>query len=192
MSTLTRVAGRLALFLSVGSFVAVPYSVEARPQSGFSIFGGTARHVTKDKGGSLFNYTSEGVSAGFDYQFALGEYFSINLFVMSTEENFKGASFPEGSIDSGGHGIIGLQGRLWFGNYYLGAHAGSYNQRLSINGMERQTRGEFFNGYGLATGYRIGESGFYLGGQIDRANLLFAGFTEVQVTGARLHFGHRW
>ena len=106
--------------------------------NGFGLFAGLSSHSMNPQPqvGSAQDYSSSGVSLGIDYQFALGESFSLNPFLMSAGERVSGGITDTTS----GHGILGIEGRYWLNNeYFLGAHVGSYSEVLQSNSSNVST-----------------------------------------------------
>ena len=100
--------GAMALF----GITALAGLALAEAESGFGIYGGYANHSSKGQfteapfDGQEFEFSSQGLSYGIDYQFALGDSFSISPFLMSSQEQFEEESnfFSSLGIDVGaGH-----------------------------------------------------------------------------------------
>lgn len=165
----------------------------AGPQNGFSINGGLiSSNTSTTVTGGFFNglsysYSGAGLSLGIDYQFALGNNFSLNPFLMTSGETISGL----GSNIVGGHAILGLQARLWLSEaMFVGGHIGSYSETLSNPNMNLQTSASG-PGAGLVVGWENPYTGVYVMGQVDSATLNYAG-TDTKLTDARLSIGYRW
>ena len=171
---------------------AVTPVASAAPKSGWSVFGGAASHSSSGeitKGtlqGSTFSISSSGLSIGGDYQFALSDEFSLNLFLVSSSES---ASSTELLIDSAGHAIWGIQGRFWMEGLLVGGHIGNYSEVLSDTNAGTSVVSTGF-GSGLVVGWES-EGGLFGAVQIDQVTVK-ASDASTNVSGTRLHVGYRW
>jgi hypothetical protein len=168
-------------------------TAHAAPENGFSVNGGlvaSGTAVTITGGvfkGVAYSYSGSGLSLGVDYQFALGQHFSLNPFLMSSGEAISGL----GNSVSGGHGIVGLQGRFWFGSGgFIGAHIGSYSETVTFNKYNISTNASGPGG-GLVAGWENPAGGIYVLGQVDSAKLNYVN-TDTKYADVRLSVGYRW
>ncbi|MGV8935382.1 MAG: hypothetical protein ACOH1I_12190 [Gallionellaceae bacterium] len=156
----------------------------AEAKNGFSLNAGTASH-SRTCGVCTANSTS-GLSLGMDYQFALSSNFSINPFLMTSSE-----TVPNISGMSAGHGILGVQGRFWIGDIFMGAHLGSYSEVFTTSNSTASANG---TGAGLVVGWEKPDGGLYVMGQFDSATVTpnTAGYADAKFTALRLSVGYRW
>ncbi|MBI3993068.1 MAG: hypothetical protein HY342_07325 [Candidatus Lambdaproteobacteria bacterium] len=172
--------------------VATAGVAQAAPGSGFAVFGGFASHNSSGKitkgalTGQTFSLSSSGLSIGGDYQFALSDAVSLNLLLASSSES---VSSDELAVDTTGHGILGVEGRLWFNELFIGAHFGNYSEVLieSSSGLSVSLSGF---GTGFIVGWESPE-GLFLSGQVDQAALTAAD-AEADLSGVRVQIGYRW
>lgn len=165
-----------------------------QPGNGFGLFAGISSHSMhpEPQVGTAPDYSSSGVSLGIDYQFGLGESFSLNPFLMSAGERVSG-----GITDStSGHGILGIEARYWLNNeYFLGAHIGSYSEVLQSNSSNVSTSASG-GGFGVTAGWENNSRDSTFGGmfvalQLDKAKIRYDN-ADVGLSGLRLHIGYRW
>ena len=163
-------------------FTGVAYAV---PKNGFSLNAGTASH-NRDCNGCTNSKTS-GLSIGMDYQFSLSNNFSISPFLMSSSETASNVS----NNDAVGHGILGGQIRYWVGDVFIGAHLGRYSEALIIGNTLFSGAG---GGTGLVAGWEAPDSGVYVMGQFDSANVTYptSSNANINFTALRLSLGYRW
>ena len=164
---------------------------EARPESGFGLFGGFASHSADGTftippfTGINFSYSSSGLSIGIDYQIAMGENISFSPFLVSSSE---GTSGDLASGVDAGHGILGIQLRYWMEDLFLGGHFGNYSEVLSGGPGGDNSASGF--GFGFIVGLEQ-ESGLFFSGQYDTFTVNYSD-ADVDLTGIRLHIGYRW
>ena len=162
--------------------------VYAAPSSGWSFNLGYASH-TSDVTEFSEEYDSSGLSIGGDYQFAINDSLSINLFLMSSIESTSGNVSVKGG--GAGHGVFGVQGRFWSDNLYVGAHLGSYSEVLLDLPYNDNVAGQAF-GYGFVAGLE-NKDGWYAQGQYDIATGVDTwSDTDIDLTALRLSVGYRW
>ena len=168
-------------------------STFAAPENGFGLYGGFASHSSDGvitagaPTGTEFEFSSSGLSIGIDYQFALGDSFSISPFLVSSSESFTDETGIFVENDGGSHGIIGVQFRLWFEDVFVGAHVGNYSEVIRFSTSDVTSDGP---GFGVIAGWE-GERGLFFSAQYDQASLE-ASDADIDLTGIRLHIGYRW
>ncbi|MDH4247927.1 MAG: hypothetical protein OEW39_08925 [Deltaproteobacteria bacterium] len=162
-------------------------------EKGFGLYGGMASHSSKGTinpgylgAGLSFSYSSSGTSIGFDYQFPIGDSFSINPFLMSSSETGSGDLNPGTSV---GHGIFGVEIRYWMSTVFLGFHVGNYSEVL-INSQSSTSVGGAGTGFGATIGWDNG-GGWFVSAQTDSASLIYAD-ANVEMSGIRLQVGYHW
>jgi hypothetical protein len=167
----------------------------AAPKQGFGLYGGIANHSSQGKftegplDGESFSIASSGISIGGDYQLPVGDNVSINFLFMSSSE---GASSSELDIDAAGHGLLGLEGRYWFGDTFAGVHVGRYSEALvSTKGGSTSSTGGAGTGFGVSVGWAKPDSGLFVVGQYDSATIAYSD-AESKLTGFRAQVGYRW
>jgi hypothetical protein len=171
------------LFLSAAAlFVLLTGTALAEPRNGFGLNAGLASH-SRDCGGCIGSSTN-GLSIGLDYQFALSDKFSISPFLMTSGETNSNLS---GTTVS--HGILGAELRYWVGDAFFGGHLGSYSEALSNGGISLNGNG---GGAGLVAGWEKPNGGMYFMGQFDSATIGYSGFQDVKLPAFRLSMGYRW
>lgn len=164
----------------------------AAAKSGFGLYGGIASHSdsgtfnsTTFLSGQTFSYSSAGISVGLDYQIALGDMVSLNPFLQSSSEGTSGNLKPGVTA---GHGVLGLELRLWLGNTFLGGHVASYSEvLLDSSGSNLNATS---SGAGGSLGWE-GDDGVMVVLQVDSFKLSYSD-ADVDVTAARVHVGYRW
>ena len=167
----------------------------ARPANGFGLAIGSASHDNTGKftEGSLkgldFDYTTSGLSLALDYQFKLNDAFSLNVFLQSSSETIDSNDL---TATDAGHGIVGLQLRLWFDAIFIGGHVGNYTEVLTFEDAlgEEQSISGTGSGYGAVVGLE-GDGGLFLTGQMDFATIQYSD-AETDLVGTRIHIGYRW
>lgn len=192
---------KIAIALSM-SFIFTG-NVWADAKSGFGLnFGSVSNHMASTitvaspglPVGTAKSYDSSGISIGIDYQIAFSPDFSLNPFLMSSGED------ATGDVNSGtmaGHGIFGIQGRYWLGNWFFGAHVANYSEVLTqttnttATTTTSTTTAAAGRGEGLVIGWEPSSSKWFLMLQGDYAKIKFAD-ADVDLTGARLSIGYRW
>lgn len=181
------IAIRAGLAVCIGLLIATMATVAlAEPKQGFGLFGGTASHERSSGGTSLLG--SSGLSIGVDYQIPISEFVSFNPFLESSAESVE-------SCDgcTAGHGILGLQLRVWLGDVFIGGHVGNYSEVITID----TGFGTFdFTGSGTGAGAVIGwegsDGGLFLALQVDSATISYDFAADTDLTSTRLHIGYRW
>jgi hypothetical protein len=169
----------------------------AEPKSGFGLNVGAANNKmsgTTIPGGAAYSYTSQGLSVGIDYQFAVSKKFSINPLLMSSSEDFSGTTLQAGT--TGGHVIFGVQLRYWIDDVFIGGQIDNYGEVLSLSSTVAGTTTTTDTvgggrGRGLVIGWEPSGSKLFVMGQIDAANLSYTS-ANVNLTGARVSVGYRW
>ena len=165
----------------------------AGPEDGFGLAIGSASHDNTGKftegsfKGLEFDYTSSGLSLAIDYQFTLNDAFSLNILYQASSETVDSKDL---SATDAGHGIVGLQLRLWFDALFVGGHVGSYSEVLTFEDAlgEEQSISGSGTGYGAVVGIE-GDGGLFLTGQVDFATIQYAD-AETDLMGTRI--GYRW
>lgn len=178
-------AALLALLLAVPGA-----SARAGAKSGFGVLLGAAHHTATGEfippySGAV-NYASTGLSLGLDYQVALGERFSINPFLQSSAE---GTSGDLASGVTAGHGVLGLELRVWPSSLFLGAHAARYTEVLTSSGGTASISASG-NGTGASLGWE-GDNGLSIVLQADTFKLAYSD-SNIDVNAVRVHVGYRW
>jgi hypothetical protein len=177
---------RIALPALLALFGLGTGTAQAEPKNGFGLDAGlTTQHMTSPAG----NYQSRGLSLGIDYQIVAASNFSINPFLMSSGENTSGTATGN---TKAAHGILGLQFRYWIDDIFVGAHVASYSEVLSVtNGNVTNSTSVNGGGVGLVAGWEDPNSGLFIMGQLDSANLKYPTATN-KLSGFRLSLGYRW
>ena len=164
-------------------------NVEARPKTGFGLFGGVASHSADGKFRfspiTKFSYSSSGLSIGIDYQFAIGENISFNPFLVSSFEDTRGDLV---SGVAARHDILGIQMRFWVEDIFFGGHVGAYDEFL-FGASVTNTSGTGA-GFGIIAGLEL-DSGVIFSVQYDIFNVKYSD-AKVDLTGVRIHAGFRW
>lgn len=138
----------LVFLLLAGGFFNSTALAEA--ESGFGMMAGVTDTSIKPELGNKID--ASGPSFGIDYQIPLGEMFSVNPFYILSREN--GSSLDtDGTIDTVDldTAALGVQLRLWIGEFYAGVHAAQYDVDISSNGVKVLRQDD--TGFGLAVGY---------------------------------------
>lgn len=156
--------------------------VWAAAPSGPSLRAGLGFHTSSGRGD---DYDSNGFVLGGDYQLPVDSRLSLNPFVAFAFGGTDNLRQDPGIV----HTQLGLEGRLWLRNFYIGPHAGFMTQAIDGDNYER-------DGSGLAYGLVLGlesSSGTYLEGRFVRGRDLdvWSG-TDVDVRGLRLNLGYRF
>jgi hypothetical protein len=158
----------------------------AAPHSGPGVRLGLATHQTES---TLFDntddYQSLGASLGLDYQWALNPRFSLSPFVSFTMEGT--GDLPEEPTVY--HTLLGLEGRFWFQDVYLGAHAGGMHQAVDADTYDQDGTGLAF---GLSLGLETDGGTFYEARFVRGQDLDFWADNEADVMGVRLNVGFRF
>jgi len=166
--------------------VLCPATALAAPHSGVSVRLGLAGHQTES---TLFpgtkEYQSLGAAFGLDYQWPLNPRFSFNPFVSFTIEGT--GDLPEEPAVH--HSLLGLEGRFWFQDVYVGAHVGGMHQKIDADTYDQDGSGLAF---GLALGLETDEGTYYEARFVRGSNLDFWKDTEGDVDGVRLNVGFRF
>ena len=170
--------------------LAAPGGAQAGVQNGLGLFllGGGLK-ISEQTTAKEYGRTSFGV--GMDYQWALGEAFSLALF---GSDNVGRARIPgqEGQSDVK-TGAVGLQFRLWMGPLFMGFHRGVY--AAAISEKRYSTDFELSNrraGRGFVLGLE-GPGGWSIIIQGDEARgLEMPAGSVVDLVGLRLGLGYRW
>ena len=154
----------------------------AAAPSGPSLRLGLGFHTSSGPGG---DYDSNGFVLGGDYQLAVDSRLSLNPFVAVALGGTDDLREEPGVV----HTQLGVEGRLWLGNFYLGPHAGYMTQAVEGDTYETDGSGP---AYGLVLGLES-PAGTYLEGRFVRARDLDLGpRNEVDVKGLRLNLGYRF
>jgi len=181
-----------ALILAVSLLIGT--TLWAKPESGFGIYAGYASHSSKGEitegafQGLEYEVTSSGPSLGIDYQFALGDTFSLSIVWMSSAEPAKS---DELIVDDAGHGMLGVQLKYWFGSTFAGVQAGNYSEILSSDEEGVSDIDGTGTGYGVVLGWESDKGGLFVTAQADMAKIKYSD-AESDLTGYRLHVGYRF
>jgi hypothetical protein len=165
----------------------------AAPRKGVGLFAGLARHSASANltsgalAGQSSSYSSSGLSVGGEYQFLVPDDLTVAPFVMTTSERTGGALK---SGQTAAHGILGIEGRKWKNDAYVGAHVGLYWEGLSGSALGT-TMSASGLGFGLAIGWESPKSQLFAFAQLDQFKLAYAD-AEVKETGVRVQAGYRW
>jgi hypothetical protein len=100
-------------------------SAWAGAESGLGIFFDYVSDSMQDTGSSTSDDHAAGIGIGLDFQIAIGGIVSINPMAMFSFQ-------PSGvQADTYGHQFLGVEGRVWFNNAFIGARTGQYQQHRS-------------------------------------------------------------
>jgi hypothetical protein len=125
----------------------------------------------------------------YDYQFALGDSFSLSLF--GTEFVGKGALPDNTKYEYYKAGIVGAELRAWMGPVFIGLHGGQYyltwiESQSSYSGIQ------WSGGSGWGLGLE-GASGWSIAWYSEKSEkIIFDELPEQQVEGQRIILGYRW
>ncbi len=156
----------------------------AQPVRGLSLFGGLAFHSSEVADGGN-EYDSDGVTLGVDYQVPKGRGLSlVPFFSWSLENTEELAQDP-----SVRHSILGVEGRAWFRDLFVGLHAGFYRQVVEGDTYEESGTGP---GWGLSMGVEGPGRLYVMGRYVEGESLEVWDSREVDVTGLRLLAGLRF
>ena len=150
------------------------------PVNGMAAYAGVTAHVyqeTVHPGGNTIHYQSSGASAAGDLQFVINPKWSLNPALSITYEDVTGDVSGTAS-----NGMATIQGRRWFGDYYLGAQVGAYFTVLATKNWSNSRRGD---GAGVAAGYEAPEGWCY-------EVLLDDPFGTSAIAALQLQIGYRW
>jgi hypothetical protein len=157
---------------------AVPARAEAN--NGLGMMLGYANHTTEDSS-PVATYHSVGATFGLDYQFALGGLLSINPVFQFT--------FESGSnLGSTTHRSVGLEGRIWLGNTFVGAQAAHITEFRS-NFFGATTSGDG-SGTAVTLGYQT-ESKLFIELEVNHSNVDFGSGNSGTISGYRVILGLR-
>jgi len=168
----------------------------AEPKAGLGInIGGTANYMASvytvgsatNALNSTNNYRSSGTTFGMDYQIVFPNQLTLNPFVSLSSESTDLAGQSGNRM---GHSILGLQGRQWKGDVFIGVHGAIYTESLN-NSSGTSSTSETGSGVGLAVGWEPSGSRFSIALQGDSAQFKYSN-QDVKLTGARLVVGYRW
>lgn len=169
------------IFVTVVVLVLQTGPALAAPKQGIGVNAGFAYHNMTPTGGFMAS-TSKGMSLGVDYQLIMSDRWTLNPFVMSSAET---------SSESGvelGHVIIGVQGRYWFNDFFVGGQVGNYSEVRTIFNTTSVARGF---GAGLVVGWEDPISKVSVTAQIDKTTVKYSN-ADVAISGFRLNMGYRW
>ena len=125
----------------------------------------------------------------YDYQFALGDSFSLSLF--GTEFVGKGALPDNTKYEYYKAGIVGAELRAWMGPLFIGVHGGQYyltwiESQSSYSGIQ------WSGGSGWGLGLEVA-SGWSIAWYSEKSEkIIFDELPEQQVEGQRIILGYRW
>jgi hypothetical protein len=162
---------------------------------GFAAYGGLSSQASSGKftsgssDGDTFQIKGSGISGGGDFQLPLSDNFSLNFILMSSSES---ASSSQVKVTNTGHGMLGVEGRLWFDTVFAGLHVANYSEVVLDNesGGSKASSGAGL-GLGVTAGWQKPDSGFFVMGQYDSANLTFSN-AKAHLLGFRAQAGYRW
>ena len=175
---------RLMLRKSLSLALLLSSPALAQPEAGPALFGGLAFHGSEvvATGGE---YDSHGGVFGVDFQLPTSDAFSLNPFASWTVENSEDLA-NEPSVR---HRMVGVEGRAWFRQLFLGLHAGYFRQVVEGETYE-------VSGGGLGWGMSLGVEGsgelFVMGRYVQAGSLEVWENQEVDVTGLRVMAGRRF
>ena len=125
----------------------------------------------------------------YDYQFALGDSFSLSLF--GTEFVGKGALPDNTKYEYYKAGIVGAELRAWMGPLFIGVHGGQYyltwiESQSSYSGIQ------WSGGSGWGLGLEVA-SGWSIAWYSEKSEkIIFDDLPEQRVEGQRIILGYRW
>lgn len=190
-ATTVVLATLLGLAITGNAWARHPHQ-RANYRSGLAVYGGVAVHDSSGEFteppflGQTFDIDGSGLSLGLDYMFSVNRHFSVHVALQSSSQN---ADSDVLDVDTMGHGVFGLQARVWFRDFYIGAMGGRYSEVVSGDGS-----GDLSGGYGNGGSLLFGvetRQGFLVGAQFDRATVEYSD-AEADVDGFRLHVGWRF
>lgn len=165
-------------------FVMAGTSWAAGPIQGFGLMVGSIDTERSWTGGSLIG--SSGTSLGVDYQWAMSDVFSVNLFLHSSSETYD---TPFGL--TGGHGAFGVGIRIWPSDtLFVGAHIGNYSEVITDGFFTISGAG---GGGGVTLGLEF-DNGWFLALQHDEATIEYSDpfIAPTDIATNRFHIGYRW
>ena len=167
----------------------------ATRDSGLGLYMGGSRTTMTPSDSPQFD--SSGPGLGIDFQFPVGDSFSVNPFFLSFKEDGD-APITDGMGNIIGstlakldNKIAGLQLRYWLDGVFLGAHAGRYSTTISFPDFAGLRQKLSDTGFGAVIGWE-GESGFTLVLQYDTVTYDSGGGAEVEFKSLRGLFGYRF
>ena len=165
----------------------------AKAESGFGIFGGLS-NANISGTGSDTDFT--GFDFGIDYQFAISDGFSLNLFAIQSSGDGDDVVLPPFTIEQElDLTIVGLQARFWFDNLFLGAQLSSVKPTLTVTIQPLGLSGSGSGGSGGGVGGVIGfesDGGFMIYVQHDIFSTDNAGGTSTDFTSTVFNVGFRF
>ena len=157
--------------------------------------GVTDTTITPDSPAGGTKSEISGVTFGVDYQFPLGESFSLNPFLMiSSEEEEEEISPGVTGTNEFDTTVLALQLRYWIEGLYLGAHAGRYE--VEVTGAVGGSETFDDTGFGAVIGWE-GQGGFVLALQYDTftvevPSMAGPSTVDVEFTTLRALIGYRF
>jgi hypothetical protein len=168
----------------------------AEPKNGFGLNIGATSNImnstfTVASGtntvGSTSSYNSSGASLGMDYQMVFPNNLTLNPFLMVSNESTNLTTQSDTVME---HNILGLQGRSWKGDLFVGVHGAIYTESTTTS-SGTTTTSETGTGEGIVVGWEPSNGNWSIMLQGDSAKIKYAN-QDVNWTGARLSIGYRW
>lgn len=177
----------LAVAAAVLLWLALPGAAAAQPREGFSLMLSSVEHegTLEFDDGTEVDYASSGVGVGADYQWPVSPRVSLSVFYQTSAESVD----EPRPLDEATNQVLGLQGRLWAGGAFVGAHVGVYSTTLTNTLNSDEDSGSDI-GYGAIVGGEM-DNGLYVTGQADFFTIGFED-ADLSQTGTRLSFGYRF
>ena len=145
----------------------------AEPQNGFGAYVGLI-------GANENGVSSNGVSLGVDAQFTINDYWSLNPYLMTSDEHSSASTTVSDEL-------VGMQIRRWFGNWFVGGQVFAHDRLIYANGTTQNSA------YGAAPGVLAGveySSGW--GAEIQADTYESSSISGVMRNAVRLHLTYRW
>lgn len=170
--------------------LALALAPEARAdaKNGFGLFFESAQLASQDASTGE-EYAKATLGGGFDYQWALGEAFSLGI---TLSESSGKASFPTlPEVTAHKVSSLELEARFWLDSFFLGYHAGTF-VLATAEGFSSPSVSNGATGGGFSLGIE-GDSGWFLAAQsVSAPGVQVPDGPLVDISGYRLRLGYRW
>ncbi len=178
----------VALIAVALNAVALAPEVRAAPNSGFGLFVESAQLVSQDANTGE-EYAKATLGAGFSYQLALGDAFSLGFVLSRAGGKASFPTLPDVSL----HDVssLELEARLWLGPVFVGLHGGVF-ALATAEGFSSPSLSNGATGGGFSLGIE-GDSGWFLAAQsVSVSGVQVSDGPLVDISGYRLRIGYRW